>query len=231
MSSLRKLSLLSSLRPGWKHRCLVPTQLLSLLSNPNTKIKPRLADCSSPSYSLPESPVTQKGRGSKKCKKPFRANETPRLLTDREHYNNEQLAMGRAVDCLKALIPGQACTLSSQAVLLLLTFPNRGRLNLLCYLLGVGCCSTGWCSLSPCPCSKLVSRLQFVAGISLNAGYRKIDNDAIDDDELDAAALQIYIAAGVYCACVLGCGARWYYVTFYNPAPPKPRRFGQSEDV
>jgi len=54
--------------------------------------------------------------------------------------------------------------------------------------------------------------LKIIVGLGLNVGYRKIDFDEIPTHDLDGVAMQTYIAGLLYLGCMIGCGARWFYL-------------------
>lgn len=76
-----------------------------------------------------------------------------------------------------------------------------------------------WCLVPNYACALCYAIFSFwgfltliVVGLGLNAGYRKIDLDELESDELDHVAVQSYIAGAIYLACMLGCGARWLFL-------------------
>eukprot|EP01087_Luapelamoeba_hula_P023624 TRINITY_DN871_c0_g1_i1.p1 TRINITY_DN871_c0_g1~~TRINITY_DN871_c0_g1_i1.p1 ORF type:complete len:115 (+),score=12.98 TRINITY_DN871_c0_g1_i1:333-677(+) len=80
------------------------------------------------------------------------------------------------------------------------------------------CCIPGQaCSLCYAMFSVWGFLVLLVSAVSLNLGYRKIDHDGVKDKDLDATTLQVYIAAAIYLACILGCMFRWWWVTYLNP--------------
>jgi hypothetical protein len=54
--------------------------------------------------------------------------------------------------------------------------------------------------------------IQIVVALALSADYRKIDYETLDDDKVSGTAVQTYIAAAIYFACMVGCGARFFYL-------------------
>ncbi|KAL6058856.1 hypothetical protein QOT17_014530 [Balamuthia mandrillaris] len=57
--------------------------------------------------------------------------------------------------------------------------------------------------------------------------YRKIDAGELKEDQLNKVALQLYIAAGMYAACVCGCGMRWGYLYLKHRRHSRFRTMGQ----
>jgi len=80
--------------------------------------------------------------------------------------------------------------------------------NLRCLIPGY-CCSICYAIFSVWGFVVLI-----VVGLALSADYRKIDYETLDHDKVSSVALQTYIAAAIYFACIVGCGARFIYL--YN---------------
>jgi len=70
-----------------------------------------------------------------------------------------------------------------------------------------------------------------VVGLGLSADYRKIDYQQLPADEVDSVAVQSYIAAAIYLACVAGCGARFLYLHLKQRNLQKERLLRQIPSV